>query len=371
MDDGPVIRLATPDDVDALVSLEERVFDTDRMTRRSFRRLIDRPTAALMVAELEGRVVGYALLLFRLGTALARLYSVAVEPKVQGHGIGAGLLDAAERIAFAHACVFLRLEVRPDNERAIALYKQRGYRQFGRYLDYYVDHADALRFEKRLSGVEVRAKEAPPYYHQTTDFTCGPACMIMALAWFDRALKPDRRLEFRLWRESTTIFMTSGLGGCEPYGMAVALARRGLRPTIWSSNSKPFFLEQVESAQRREIMRFVQEDFKAEAAAKGIAMERRTLTRDAVERALKEQAMIIMLVSGRRIFHHSDPHWVLIHGADAQHFYIHDPWLEETMLESPVATAGLPIPWGEFVGMARVGRARRSAAIIVHGDIKQ
>ena len=57
-------------------------------------------------------------------------------------------------------------------------------------------------------------KAAPPYIHQTTEFTCGPACIMMALAWADRSFKPEPAFEFRLWRESTTIFMSSGPGGC-------------------------------------------------------------------------------------------------------------------------------------------------------------
>lgn len=370
MDDGPIIRLATPDDVDALMALEQAAFNHDRLTRRSLRRFVDRPTAACLVAEHKGEVVGYALLLFRLGTAMARLYSIAVSPAMRGMGLGEALMAAAEKVAFGHACIFLRLEVRADNAPAIALYRKLGYRQFGRYLDYYYDHTDALRFEKRLSGDDSRPKEAPPYYHQTTDFTCGPACMIMALAWFDRSLKPDRRLEFRLWREATTIFMTSGLGGCEPFGMAVALARRDLRVTIYTSQTKPFFLENVKSAPRREIMRFVQEDFRAQAKTLNVGVERRALSREALAEALANKAVAIILVSGYRIFHDSEPHWLLVHSADEQHVFVHDPWLQTSELESPVAAAGLPIPWNEFERMARVGRDRRAAALLVYGDMK-
>jgi Peptidase_C39 like family len=43
---------------------------------------------------------------------------------------------------------------------------------------YYEDGGDALRFEKRLVP-NLRAL-APPYFHQTTEFTCGPACIMMA-----------------------------------------------------------------------------------------------------------------------------------------------------------------------------------------------
>jgi ribosomal protein S18 acetylase RimI-like enzyme len=46
--------------------------------------------------------------------------------------------------------VSMRLEVRVDNERAIALYRRRGYEVQGRTDDFYEDHSDAWRMRKRL-----------------------------------------------------------------------------------------------------------------------------------------------------------------------------------------------------------------------------
>ena len=62
--------------------------------------------------------------------------------------------------------------------------------------------------------------------------------------------KPEPAVEFRLWRESTTIFMTSGPGGCEPYGIAVTLKRHGLIPEIYASRAGPYFLETAKSADK-------------------------------------------------------------------------------------------------------------------------
>jgi Peptidase_C39 like family len=45
---------------------------------------------------------------------------------------------------------------------------------------YYEDGGDALRFEKRLVPNLRALALAPPYFHQTTQFTCGPACIMMA-----------------------------------------------------------------------------------------------------------------------------------------------------------------------------------------------
>lgn len=94
--------------------------------------------------------MGYALLLFHRGTSLARLYSIAISPAARGQGLGKRLLAEAEENARSLDCTYVRLEVRPDNQTAIRLYESVGYRRFAVINDYYQDHADALRYEKRI-----------------------------------------------------------------------------------------------------------------------------------------------------------------------------------------------------------------------------
>lgn len=146
------VRRALPGDLDTLLALELAGFQSDRLSRRSLRRLLGRPTAITIVAVAEGRIVGYAMLLFRRGSAKARLYSLARSQNVAGRGIGEALLRAAEREAAWRGAVEMRLEVRPDNERAKALYDRLGYRTYARTADYYEDHSDAVRMCKRLNG---------------------------------------------------------------------------------------------------------------------------------------------------------------------------------------------------------------------------
>ena len=217
------VRAGSAADLDALIDLETKVFATDRMSRRSLRHFLTASTAAVIVAEYDGRIAGSAVVLFRPNSAVARLYSIAVAPHRSGYGIGPTLLTATEEAALARDCFYLRLEVHEKNHRAIARYRKAGYREFGRHHHYYEDKGHALRFEKPLVPQVVALRNAPPYFHQTTEFTCGPACMMMALAWSDRSFRPEPACEFRLWREATTIFMSSGPGGCEPYGLAVTL----------------------------------------------------------------------------------------------------------------------------------------------------
>lgn len=65
-------------------------------------------------------------------------------------GLGRRLMQDAARVARLRGADRLRLEVRADNEAAIALYESLGYRTFGRHPGYYDDGMDALRMEREL-----------------------------------------------------------------------------------------------------------------------------------------------------------------------------------------------------------------------------
>jgi ribosomal protein S18 acetylase RimI-like enzyme len=147
------IRRGRTSDLGALLALENAVFTTDILSRRSFRCFLTSPKNSLIVAEESGRLAGYALVLYPPRSKLARLYSIAVAPHIGRRGIGPQLLAAAEQAAARRHRKVMRLEVHEHNTRAIGRYEKSGYRLFGRHRDYYDDRGDALRFEKSLRGI--------------------------------------------------------------------------------------------------------------------------------------------------------------------------------------------------------------------------
>jgi ribosomal-protein-alanine N-acetyltransferase len=155
------IRRAALDDLDDLVRIEERVFPTDRVPRRGFRRFLASPSSLVIVAAQDRTVAGYALVLFRANSEVARLYSIAVAPHARRRGIGVALLAAIEAAALTRRCAVLRLEVHEKNAAAIARYRKAGYALFGRHTAYYADRGHALRFEKRLT----RSRRDGPHAH--------------------------------------------------------------------------------------------------------------------------------------------------------------------------------------------------------------
>jgi ribosomal protein S18 acetylase RimI-like enzyme len=359
------VRKAERGDLDALTELERRVFATDRLSRRSLRGFLDSPSAETIVAQAGGKLAGTAIVLFRPRSLVARLYSIAVAPHMGGRGVAPMLLAAAEAAALARGCRLIRLEVHVANHAAIARYRKSGYREFGRRRHYYEDGGDALRFEKRLDCDLPALAAAPPYFHQSTEFTCGPACIMMALAWADRRFKPAPAFEFELWRQATTIFTSSGPGGCEPYGMAVALRHHGLRPELYVSRRGPYFLDTVKSADRCRVMRLTQRGFEREARALAIPSHLTPVTESVLMRAFDAGNVAIVLVSGYHMVPRGKPHWIFAFGRDGRHVLMHDPAAIRDDQGMAVAAETYALPWIAFERVIHLGRERLSAAIVI------
>ncbi|MGR9117656.1 MAG: ribosomal protein S18-alanine N-acetyltransferase [Gammaproteobacteria bacterium] len=358
-------RNAEKNDVKPLVALENRCFTQDRLSSRNFHWMLEKGHADIILAELEGAIVGYALLLYRRGTSLARLYSFAVLPEYRGSGIGAALMKQAENRVKEYDCVYLRLEVRPDNIGAIALYKRLGYRQFDTKQDYYEDHSEALCFEKRIIYPHPVSRQSVPFYRQTTDFSCGPASLLMAMAALDSEIELTQGHELQIWRESTTIFMTSGHGGCGPHGLALAAYRRGFDVEVYLSQKDVLFIDSVRNQEKRDVISLVQQDFMRQLAETQVQMHYHTVTMQELIAHLDAGQIPLILISTYRINRNKAPHWVLLTAHDPHFIYMHDPDVDTDQHASDADNFYVPIPKSEFVAMAKFGRTQLRAALVV------
>jgi len=365
-----MIRSATLKDISALVEIENACFESDRLSRRNFRYLLTRGNATILVAELDNVIAGYILLLFHRGTSLARLYSIAVSKAFRQSGLAKQLVLAAEEAALARDGITMRLEIRDDNEPSIRLFESLGYQQFGRHLKYYEDDADAVRLEKRLVNNLPAQLTHVPYYQQTLEFTCGPAALMMAMKALDSSIKLSRQLELRLWRESTTIYMTSGHGGCGPYGMALALHKRGFPVEVYAKEGEALFVDSVRSDDKKEVIRLVEQDFLDEIKNNEIKIHYHRLTTVEIIAALDSGAIPVILISSYRIYKEKFPHWVVVTGHDDKFIYFHDPYIDEEKGKTVTDCVNMPILQKEFEQMARYGKSGQRAALIIYPQHK-
>jgi ribosomal protein S18 acetylase RimI-like enzyme len=156
------LRRGRRSDLGALVTLEGELFNNQvfaghLMSRPSFRRLLGSPTATFIVADTEAQIAAYVLVLYRANSSTARIYSIGVAARLRRRGLARKLVAAAEKDATSRDRKAMRLEVRADDRRTMALYCSSGYRRIGRAPGYYGGRVDALRLEKAL-GKEPRRR---------------------------------------------------------------------------------------------------------------------------------------------------------------------------------------------------------------------
>ncbi len=345
--------------------MESRSFDSDRLNRRQLRYLITKANATTIVAERAGHLLGYVTVLFSRGTSLARLYSIAVSEEARGQGLGKALVRHAEKVAADHDCAYLRLEIRTDNQPSIRLFESQGYKRFGSYADYYEDHADAHRYEKSLAPQRKSNVAKVPYYEQTLEFTCGPAALMMAMKRLNPKLVLDRKLELRLWREATTIFMTSGHGGCGPFGLAIAAATRGFHVEVYVNDAGTHLVDSVRSTEKKEVIRLVQEDMADQLRDLAVEVNYEAMDVNQLEARFRAGQIPLVLISSYQIYEEKYPHWVTVTGFDERFIYVHDPYVDYETGETLTDSLHMPIHKKDFARMSRYGRSGLKAVVLI------
>lgn len=365
--DAPVqIRPAGESDIPALIALEQASFDTDRLSKRRIRHWVQTGNRIFLVLLIDKTVAGYCLILLHKGTRLARLYSIAIAGSARGKGLGKRLLTEAEELATDQGRLYMRLEVARNNRRAIRLYESMGYMIFGEKQDYYEDHQDALRMQKRIRYIPNNLlSRKTPWYRQTTEFSCGPAALLMAMASLKRKAVPLERVqELAIWREATTIYMTSGHGGCHPVGLGLAAKRRGFKVEVLINRDVPLFTDGVRSTNKREVLTLVDKEFHRQARKTGVKIIIGEIRQARLEEHLNNKGSVIILISTYRMDGRKAPHWVTLTGVDDMCFYMHDP---STASRDQISLdcQHIPVARADFEKMSTFGKQRLRTAVLI------
>jgi ribosomal-protein-alanine N-acetyltransferase len=136
VDEEVTIRRMRPDDMALVMSIENSSYSMP-WSEATFRGLLRRTDADLVVAEASGGLIGYAAAWFVLDQG--ELGNVAVAPEWRRRGIGARLLETVLERAVQRGARELFLEVRPSNAVAQRLYLRYGFREVGRRRNYYAE----------------------------------------------------------------------------------------------------------------------------------------------------------------------------------------------------------------------------------------
>lgn len=123
------------DVIQAVAAIEAQVQPLDAWDKQAITDLLSQDMNKLLIARRENKVVGYCLYqqLFEQG----EIFRIATHPDHQRQGIAAQLLERVFELLNEQGVESLLLEVRADNEPAIALYERYGFRVIHLRKDYY------------------------------------------------------------------------------------------------------------------------------------------------------------------------------------------------------------------------------------------
>lgn len=134
--DEAKIRPVQIDDFDAVTRLlvllgRAPVGEAEReVCREVFRRHVESPDTASLVAEIDGRAAGFCSLVFRERLNYPRpqawIPDLIVEESARGRGLGKKLLEAAFEAARRRGCCAITLETGYQRKVAQALYRKAG-----------------------------------------------------------------------------------------------------------------------------------------------------------------------------------------------------------------------------------------------------
>ncbi len=183
-----------------------------------------------------------------------------------------------------------------------------------------------------------------PYYAQSSEFTCGPACVLMVMKHFDPQLQLNRHLEFEVWRQCNMI----GIRGADPYGLSVPLLDAGFDVRLITQRKRVIDeppwrkrLRRHYSREEIELSFYGMRENQRRAMARNLPVQfKRPVVADIV-RGVSEERIPIALVHMGAVHHLNIPHWVVVSDADERKVTFNDPY-------PPKGRRDLVLSSGEF-----------------------
>jgi len=186
-----------------------------------------------------------------------------------------------------------------------------------------------------------------PYYAQSSEFTCGPACVVMVMKHFNQGIKASRRLEFEIWRQCNMI----GVRGADPYGLSVPLIDAGYEVRLITKHKKVVDYDLWKRRRRRHfsaddlaLSLFGMNENRQRALKRRLAVRyKRPVVEDIVQ-GVDDRFVPITLVHMGVVHSLNIPHWVVVIDADEELVTFNDPY-------PPKGRMGIKLPHAKFQRM--------------------
>lgn len=152
------LRTFRPTDLEQVTNINRRCLP-ENYTSFFFMNLYERSPQTFIVAEENGKVIGYVMCRIETGMSIFRLLgiakkshviSIAVLPEYRHQGVAHALMRRAMRAMRLYKAKECFLEVRMSNTAAVNLYKKMGFRIMQTMHGYYADGEAAYMMARKL-----------------------------------------------------------------------------------------------------------------------------------------------------------------------------------------------------------------------------
>ena len=190
-----------------------------------------------------------------------------------------------------------------------------------------------------------------PYFQQTRTATCGPACLMMVMKYWDPSFEFSRRMEFYLWKKSFSFFL---FGGTYQFGLAVAAKKQGFQPMIYQKGrfsdgypNHPSLVNLVESIVSRKVRRL--------QVPIVYGSENNQIINDALRKSIPPIVFINLLpLLGENVFH-----WVVVTGVDEQNVFVNDPYVPKGSVVKEKKNSQIPLDRFSLAMATQTGKMLR------------
>lgn len=196
-----------------------------------------------------------------------------------------------------------------------------------------------------------------PYFQQTRMATCGPACLMMVMKYWDPTVEFSRTLELQLWKKSYSFFL---FGGTFQFGLAAAAAINGFKSEIYQkqrfSDGYPIF-PRVAGLVENMV------SFKARLLNVPVmyGQDNIAVIHDALNRSIPPIVFVnLQPILGENVFH-----WIVVTGIDEQNAYVNDPYVPSGYPEPQKKNFPVPIDVFHQAMITENGRLLRFPPCVV------
>ncbi len=144
------LRRVGPEAAAVIAALHAQSFP-DAWEASSIARLISGPGGFALIAAVDGRDSGFALL--QCVPPESELLSIGVDPMARRSGLARALLQCAAKDLMRAGGDVMFLDVAADNDAALALYRALGFQDISRRLRYYGGKTDAIVMQAQLAVI--------------------------------------------------------------------------------------------------------------------------------------------------------------------------------------------------------------------------